>query len=181
MIQAAENYVLCTIEKKFQDKDGGLFIDTTWHPEEYATLEGSVITAPKRAGSDGYRTITGSVVKGDKVFFSYSVVYAYTVQPNDDTPTYLNLMIVDGIEYWRVPIEEIFCKVTDKGVEMVTDNILIEPVTSTSGKIVGMPNIKLSCNKGDDIFFETTYVQQYNIFGKSHFIIPARRAIAKAS
>lgn len=184
MIQSPENYVLCEIEKKFQNEDGGIFIDTTWHPEEYATLEGTVKSIPKRVFTDGYRNLTGTVGVGDKVFFSYSIIYAYASQPNGDTPVYKNLMLYEGKEYWKVPIDEFFCKITDKGVEMITDNILIEPVEMgnlSEGKVVGMPNVDVSCKIGDLIYFEPKYVQQYNIFGANHYIIAARRAIAKAS
>jgi co-chaperonin GroES (HSP10) len=197
MIQAAQNFILAEIEKKFQDQEGNLFVDTTWHPEEYATLEGIVISAPSRTESDNYRKVVGSVKNGDRIFFSYGVIFDYKLQPDNDTPIYKNLIIHEGKEYWKVEIGEVFCKVnTDGSLEMVTDNILLEPVApekteiegleiiqnkeSNSGIVKAMPkNINLSCNVRDEVCFEPRFVQKYNIFGKEHFIIPSRRIIAK--
>ena len=96
MIQSPENYVLCEIDKKFQDDAGGIFIDHTWHPEEHATLEGVVISAPVRTISDGYRKLVGTVKNGDKIFFSYGVIFNYILQPEDDTAVYKNLVLFQG-------------------------------------------------------------------------------------
>ena len=199
MIQAPQNYILAEIEKKFQDKEGNLFIDTTWHPEEFTTLEGTVVSAPVRTESDNYRKLTGSVKNGDKIFFSYGVIFDYKLQPDEDTPVYKNLVMYKGKEYWKVEIGEVFCKVNPDGsLEMVTDNILLEPVIKNksrtglegfeiieqpeenTGIVKAMPsNINLSCNVRDVVCFEPRFVQKYNIFGKEHFIIPSRRVLAK--
>jgi co-chaperonin GroES (HSP10) len=175
MLQAAENYVLVEIEKKFQDNAGGIFIDTTWTPEEHTTLEGVVVMPPVRVKSDYYRKITGTVEKGDKIFFSYGVIFAYKTQPDDDTPVYKNLVIYEGKEYWKVDMGEIFCV---NGERMVTENLLIEPIDDETGIVKAMPDIKLSCNVRDVVCFEPRFVQKYNIFGKEHYIIPSRRVLA---
>lgn len=181
MLQASINYVLVEIEKKFQDQQGLIFIDTTWTPEEYATLEGVVVSAPVRTQSDLHRTITGSVKQGDKTFFSYSVIFDYKLQPEDDTPVYKNLIIYEGKEYWKVDMGEIFCTVDKDGkLNMVTDNILLDPIEEDLGRVEAMPdNINLSCNVRDVVCFEPRYVQKYNIFGKEHYVIPSRRVLAK--
>lgn len=186
LIQATQKYILVEIEKKFQDKDGQLHIDTTWHPEDFATLEGTVASSPVL-----------SVRPGDKIFFSYGVVFDYKLQPDEATPIYKNLIIFGGKEYWRVEQDEIFCKVLPNGLpEMVTDHVLIDPIApegievegldvferkeSFLGIVKAMPkNINLSCNVRDVVCFEPRFVQKYNIFGKEHFIIPSRRVIAK--
>jgi co-chaperonin GroES (HSP10) len=178
MIQAAENYILCEIEKKFQDTNGGLFIDTTWQPEEYSTLEGIVVSPPARIKSDRHRKITGTVNKGDKIFFSYSVIFEKLLQPDEDTPVYKNLVLFEGKEYWKVDMGEVFCTISDK-INMVTENLLIEPIDDESGTVIGMPNINLSCNVRDVVCFEPRFVQKYNILGKEHYILPSRRIIAK--
>lgn len=188
MLQSPENIVLVEIEKKFQDNVGGIVVDSTWHPEEHATLEGIVYSAPVRTASDNARTVLGTVKNGDKVFFSYSVVFKYDLQPDNDTPIYSNLIVHEGKEYWQVEMGEIFCTVRDGKPEMVTDNILIEPIGDSdmynkeareTGRVVAMPNVKISCKEGDIIGFESRFVQEYNIFGKLHYIIPSRRVIAK--
>jgi co-chaperonin GroES (HSP10) len=180
MIKSAVNYVLCEIERKFQDQDGKIFIDTTWEPAEFATLEGTVISAPYRTQSDHHRKITGSVKEGDRIFFSYSVIFDYIMQPDEDTPIYRNLVIYEGKEYWRVDMGEIFCTVEADGkLKMVTDNILLEPIDNETGIVKAMPEINLSCNVRDVVCFETKYVQRYNIFGEEHYILPSRRILAK--
>lgn len=181
MIYAAQNYVLTSIEKKFQDQQGNIFIDTTWTPEEYTTLEGIVVSAPVRTKSDSHRKITGTVKHGDNIFFSYSIIFDYASQPDKDTPVYKNLVLYQGNEYWKVDMGEIFCKVNaDGSLEMVTENILLEPKTEDTGIIKAMPNnINLSCNVRDEVCFEPRFVQKYNIFGGEHYIIPARRVLAK--
>lgn len=178
MLQAAKNYILCEIKKKFQDENGGLFIDTTWTPEEYSTLEGIVISPPVRTEGDFHRKITGEVEKGDKIFFSYSVIFEKSLQPEDDTPVYKNLVLFEGKEYWKVDMGEVFCVMGDK-VRMVTENLLIEPIDDESGTVIGMPEINLSCNVRDVVCFEPRFVQRYNILGKEHYILPSRRIIAK--
>ena len=179
MIQAPENYILCEIDKKFQDQEGNILIDPTWFPEEHATLEGNVVSAPIRTGSDGYRKIIGSVDIGDKIFFSYSVVFNYKLQPEDDTPVYSNLIIFEGKEYWKVNIDEIFFKSTNGKVKMITDNILVDPLSEHNGVIVEVPEMLLNYKKGDTVFFEAEFVQSYKFFGQPYFIIPCRRVIAK--
>lgn len=178
MIKAAQNYILCEIEKKFQDQNGGLFIDTTWQPEEYSTLEGIVVSAPVRIVSDRHRKVTGEVKEGDKIFFSYSVIFEKLLQPDEDTPVYKNLVLYEGKEYWKVDMGEVFCVISDE-IKMVTENVLIEPIDDESGTVIGMPNINLSCNVRDVVCFEPKYVQRYNILGKEHYILPSRRIIAK--
>lgn len=178
MLQAPENYVLVEIEKKFQDDNGGIFIDTTWTPEEYTTLEGIVVMPPVRVKDDLYRKITGTVKKGDKIFFSYGIIFAYKTQPDEDTPVYKNLIIYEGKEYWKVEMGEIFC-IQGEDLRMVTENILIDPIDEETGIVKAMPNINLSCNVRDVVCFEPRFVQKYNILGKEHYIIPSRRVLAK--
>ncbi len=179
MIYAPDNYILCEIDKKFQDKEGSILIDTTWFPEEHATLEGVVVSIPVRTGSDGYRKIVGSVNIGDKIFFSYAVIFKYKLQREDDTPVYSNLIIYEGKEYWKVNIDEIFFKSVEGKVEMITDNILLEPVSEYSGKVIAIPDMPLSYKVNDVLLFEPSFAQVYKFFDKTYFIIPCRRAVAK--
>lgn len=179
MLQAAQNYILVEIEKKFQDERGSIIIDTTWEPAEHATLEGTVISVPAKTKSDN-RKITGTVKEGDKIFFSYCVIHDYVSQPEDDTPVYRNLVVFEGKEYWKVDIREAFCKITQEGIEMITDNVLIEPLSEDTGVVKAISK-NLSCNVRDIVCFQPQFVQRYNIFGSEHYIIPARRLLAKVN
>lgn len=199
MLQSTANFCIVEIERKFQDKQGNLIIDTTWTPEEYATMEGTVVSVPLRVENDSYRNIFGKVEVGDRVVFSYGIIFHYLDQPDNDTPVYKNMILFEGKEYWKVDMAEIFCTVSPKGeIRMVTDNLLLERfhVEHSSQNITGiilpkedndhlvvvkaMPeNIKLSCKVGDLISVEPKYIQKYNILGSEHFITPSRRVLAK--
>lgn len=196
ILQSPLNNCLVRIEKRYQDTMGSIKIDPTWRPEEFATLEGIVVSAP--INIDEGNSI-GTVEKGDKIIFSYGVIYNYAIQPDDDTPVFRNLILYKGEEYWKVDMAEIFCKVTS-GIEMVTDHFLIEPLGITrgtysssgfmrldkeiehKGKVKGLPkNTSLSVRVGDTVYFEPRFVQKYNILGQEHFILPSRRVLAKAN
>lgn len=198
-IQSPVNNCLVQIEKRYQDKNGQIKIDTTWRPEEFATLEGIVHSAPTRVENDQHRTVIGSLKKGDKIIFSYSIVYDYESQPDDDTPVYKNLIIYNGEEYWKVDMGEIFCKLgLDNSIEMITDHVLLEmfPVENIAFSEVGLvlpgqntdhlgivkavpENINLSVRVGDTVCFEPRFAQKYNILGREHIVIPARRVLSK--
>lgn len=193
-LQSPLNNCLVKIEKRYQDTMGTIKIDPTWRPQDFATLEGTVVSAPIDIDFD---KAIGTVEKGDKVIFSYGVVYDYVTQPDDDTPVFRNLILYKGEEFWKVDMAEIFCKVTN-GIEMITDHVLIEPlsvvrgtyndsgfirldkVTEHKGKVKGLPkHTHLSVRVGDTVCFEPRFVQKYNILGQEHFIIPTRRVLAK--
>ncbi len=200
ILRCTENYLLVEIEKKFTDKQGGLFIDPTWTPEEYTTLNGRVYSTPLRVAPDDDRPIVGSVSDGDDIWFSYSVIFDYDLQPEFENPVYKNLVIHEGRELWMVHLGEVFCSVNESGeIDMVTDNILLTPADSSApiemgglvllGKPVDDHNkamvkakpskLRLSCNMGDIVCIEPKYIQKYNILGAEHYIVRSRRVLAK--
>lgn len=198
IITSPENIVLVEIEKRFQDKTGNIVIDPTWHPEDHATMEGIVYSAPHRLLSDNHRTIVGTVKRGDKIVFSYSVIFAKALQNDNENPVYKNLIIHQGKELWKAHAGEIFCKIVDGEIIMLTDNVLTEPMVIEESKqtsrlildkpkqrediarIIGLPeNKELSYTMRDLVSFESKYVQKYQIQGRQMFLIPSRRILAK--
>lgn len=186
IVQSPINKCLVSIEKKYQYKDGVISIDTSWRPEEFATLEGVVVSAPAKIEHDENRDVVGSVKQGDKVIFSYGVVYNYEDQPDNDTPIYRNLLMVDDKEYWKVDLGDMFCKVDGEKITMVTNHLLLSmfhvenKAVEHLGIVKGLPeNINLSVRVGDTVCFEPRFVQKYNILGQEHFILPSRRVLAK--
>lgn len=193
------NIILVTIEKKYQDTERGLLIDTTYHPEEYATLKGIVHSVPDKVGNEYWRRKTNMIIRpGDEIWFSYSIIYNYTRLENGETPTYKNLIVYEGVEYWKVDYAEVFCVVRDGKIIMPYEYVLLEPLKdnrdlrSSSGLVLGtnetfndralvkaLPDIEMDCKVGDMIPVEERYVQQYQMLGGLHFIIPSRRLIAK--
>jgi len=198
-IQSTVNNCLVIIEKRYQDQNGLIKIDPTWRPEEFATLEGVIHSAPVRVENDRHREVVGTVKKGDKVIFSYGVIYDFAEQPDGDTPVYKNLVVVDSKEYWKLDIGEIFCKITEAGeIIMITDHVLLDlfhgeyigksesglilPQQKTDhlGIVKGIPeDKKLSVRVGDTVCFEPKFAQRYNILGQEHIIVPSRRVLAK--
>jgi len=199
MVKCPINRLLVKIDKKYQDKEGNLFIDTTWNPEEFATLKGVVAGIPDRVDAAYYKGAIDAVAKiGDEVWFSYGVVYDYKIQVDGDTPVYKNLVQYNGEEYWLVNYEEVFCVVSDGKMMMPTQFVLLEPIVderpaiSASGlhfvkdsdvyldraRVVAVPKMDISCKAGDIVPIEQEFLQKYNMFGKQHYIIPTRRLIA---
>lgn len=125
MIRYALNYCLVKINKRFQDQQGNIKIDPSWHPEEHATMEGIVYSAPLAVEKNLARRVVAKVNDGDTVFFSYSVVFGYTMQPDGQTPVYRNLVLHNGEEYWKVDVGDMFFKVKQGEIEMITEHVLM--------------------------------------------------------
>jgi hypothetical protein len=195
-----ENFLLVQIERKFQDKDGNLHIDPTWQPEEYVTLHGVVHSIPNKIIEDPDRPVMGSVKEGDHVWFSYSPIYEYETQPDDETPIYKNLVMYNGEEYWKVHIGEVFCTVDKDGkIDMITDNALLTPVkrgmaemqygglmlnlpatVENKGKVKAVPSKSdLGYLVGEVVCIEPKYIQKYSILGDWYYIVRTRRLLAK--
>jgi len=193
------NKILVTIEKKYQDKEKGLFIDTTYHPEEYATLKGVVHSVPARLKNEHWREETQQIIQpGDEIWFSFYVVYSFTRYENNETPSYKNLIVFEGQEYWQVDYSEVFCVKRGDEIIMPYQYVLLEPMKddrnlkSKSGliithnetfqdraKVKALPKINVDCTIGDIIPIEQQYVQKYRLFDSLHYILPVRRLIAK--
>ena len=200
MIKYALNNCLVKIKRRFQDSTGKIKIDTSWHPEEYATMEGIVYSAPLKVQQNESRRVMKMVKEGDRVFFSYSVVFGYTLQAENQSPVYKNLVVINGEEYWKVDMCDLFFNITENDeIEMVTDHVLLSmfpvehSVKNTSGLLINqkvpehlgivkaLPNNKnLSVRVGDTVCFEPRFVQKYNILGQEHMIIQTHRLLAKA-
>lgn len=180
------------IEKKFQDKMGGVVVDTTWAPEEWATVRGVVVSAPAKVVDDPYRKVTQNVRADDQIFFSYAVIFDYINQPVDDTPIYKNLVVAGGREYWQVPLQEVFARRDQFGMwSMVTEMVMVKPdfeeyrgfiltrKREEQGEVMAMPVGEYDFGRGDRVYFEEKFVQKYNLGGQMYYLIPPRRIIAK--
>lgn len=136
---APVNNVIVTLEKKLYDSitfQSGikLHIDPSWHPEEYAMLEATVVTVPKGIiNRFDYKGMKLSVKPGDRVLIRYDVVFSYRDQPERDTPIYKNLILLhDGQqykEYWLCDIQKIFAIIKDGEYNMLNGYVLLDPIT----------------------------------------------------
>lgn len=198
MIRYALNYCLVRIAKRFQDQQGNIKIDPSWHPEQYATMEGIVYSTPLSVENNLQRRVVTKVNDGDRVFFSYTVVFGYDLQPDGQTPIYRNLVIQNGEEYWKVDVGDMFFKIVDDRIEMITEHVLMGIVEHSEKNVIRSlviknkipqnrgivkaipPNKNLSVHVGDMVCFEPRFVQKYNILGQEHMIIQTHRLLAKA-
>lgn len=192
------NKLLVTIEKKYQDKSGALFLDTTFQPEEYATLKGIVYSIPDRVDKESFRNVEQLARVGDEIWFSYAIVFDYLIRREGETPVYRNLIAYEGSEYWQVDYSEVFCIVRDREILMPNQFVLLAPVKDNGSdqqasglfsvkknevyediaEVVAVPK-SVNCVKGDIIPFEPEYLQKYIMFDSPHFILPARKVVAK--
>lgn len=141
-------YLIVTIEKKLYDtvtfKSGQtLFIDPSWHPEEFAMMEATVVGVPGRTGYSkeefstwAYKGFTIDMQPGDKILMNYNTVVAYKDQPDRDTPIYKNLFLFEGREYWKCALGNIFAYIREGVTHMVhgwvMGDILEEPAPKSS-------------------------------------------------
>jgi co-chaperonin GroES (HSP10) len=200
MLKIPANKLLVTIEKKYQDNEGGFYIDPSYRPEDYATIKGIVHSIPDTVEKNHYRGDIEQLVKvGDEIYFNYGIIYSYTRYEKDETPLYKNMLVYNGEEYWKVDYGEVFCIVRDGKILMPTQHVLLAPVmdvrdyTTAGGismmqadiidkekaRIVAMPKMDASVKVGDIVPVEPRYMQEYIIFDTLHYISPVRRIIAK--
>ena len=197
MLRCPINKLLVSIDKKYQDKQGNLFIDTTFLPEEYATLKGTVMSIPERVDDEHYKGNIEQLAKvGDEVWFSYGVIFDYKILREGETPVYKNLVAFGEQEYWMVRYEEVFCIVRDGKILMPTQHVLLVPVIRDEqpatglislyksvlkedrAMIVALPTTEISCKVGDIVPLELEFTQQYIMFDKPHYIFSTKRLIA---
>lgn len=132
MIHAPVNTVFVTIAQKFYDKieyESGitLYHDTTYHPEEHAMLEGTVVSLPDGIiEREDYKGFTLDLEPGDQILMRYDVVFAFTDQPDRSTAVYKNLLFWEGQEIWQVDIQKIFAVVRKDAIRMLNGYVLCE-------------------------------------------------------
>lgn len=128
------NTVYVTLGKKFYDSidfDSGvkLFRDTTFHPEEHAMLEATVVSVPKQIMERAdYQGMSTDLQPGDRILMRYDVVYSYVDQPDRDTPIYKNVLLYEGQEYWKADIQKIFGIIREGGITMLNGYVLCDQV-----------------------------------------------------
>lgn len=143
---APMNVILATIKNKYYDYveyESGikLYKDTSYHPEESAMLEATIVTVPraiqKRADYAGLRL---DMHPGDRILMRYDVVYSYVDQPENDTPIYKNVVLFGGEEYWRVDIQKIFGVIHPDRIEMINGYVLCDFLyDSTANSTIILP------------------------------------------
>jgi hypothetical protein len=129
------DYFLVEIEGKFQEridtKSGVLlFRDTTFHPEEYATITGRIVSVPTRitpAIDTKHLVIEGDV--GDQVIFSYAVIMDWD-RHADRSAEHRNEVWIDGKTYWKVHVRWIlgFISQIDGTIKPAAGYVYMQPL-----------------------------------------------------
>lgn len=135
--------VIVTLEKKFYDSitfESGvkLHIDPSWHPEEYAMLTATVVSAPKGLIERfDYKGMSINMQPGDQLLVRYDLVFGYTNQPDRDTPVYKNLILIhDGEkyqEYWLCDLQKVFAIIRDGEYIMQNGYVLLDSILEQEG------------------------------------------------
>jgi hypothetical protein len=89
--QCPSNYILVEIGKKFNDiitTESGMqfYQDTTYRPEEFATILGKVVSVPRSVNADAWprRSLIEQVIEpGDEIAFNYLTIF--DLNHNDDS------------------------------------------------------------------------------------------------
>jgi co-chaperonin GroES (HSP10) len=187
-MQALKKF-LVQLEKAYMDevqtKSGiVLYRDTSFHPEFYAQTNGVVTRVPKFNDID--------VTEGDQIYFSYQVIED-KIQRDRDTDIHKNLLFRKGKKVWMVAPEHIYFRVRDDQMEMLNGYVLLdfieEETTSTlivpdylkKVKLIGQARVVAAKkHKRDDvIFFDKSYVETYELFGREYYILHETRILAK--
>ncbi len=120
------------------EKIGGLFIDTTYKPEDHVEIINEVIAVPERLKFNEWETEMQLKV-GDKVWVNYlSIIKGERVQ-------------VGGEVYVLVPYEKIILTKRGDDLVMLNGYVLIEPVleeTQQSGIIILLKQAKQASQRG---------------------------------
>lgn len=118
------NFCLVSVESKSDDRvrtESGveLYVDTTWHPEQYVTIRGRIDAVPMGIDTRvlGFENCSGWDGKvGDTCYFHYLTV-------DDESEIRFGMDVM-----YSCPINRVFCVVKDGDVRMLSDWEMVEPM-----------------------------------------------------
>lgn len=187
------NKFTVAIEKPFMDEvqtASGikLYRDTTFNPSQYAATHGTVTALPL------FLKTPTSVQEGDQVFFSYHVVMD-RVQRERDTDVHKNMIFYKQNKYWLVDNSLVYFSVRDDKISMQNGYVLLdiieEEVKSTliipdylkkvkhisKAKVIASGNNDVSVD--DIVFFDSRFVETYELWGNDFYILKQERILAR--
>jgi co-chaperonin GroES (HSP10) len=115
-----------------------------------------------------------------------------------ETFTYTNLITLDGVDYWKCSLENVFAKLVDGKLVPVSDRLICEPIEiPVESRVLQEKGIlkpdsavamrlydrarlvaggeSMGFEQGDVVSFEEKYAELYELFGKKYFLIRERR------
>lgn len=189
-MKTPKNKIIIQTDHKWCDTkvlEGGhvIHIATEYHPEEHASIEGTVVAVAEVVGNDLFRRHIANIVRpGDKIYFHYN-------QFLDED----NLFIHNGMEYWMLDYMSAFCVERDGELIAIGDYVLVEPPkpeARKSGLIVfaeGFDELPkqqgtlaligslpenypaLECQAGDTVWFQKDCEFENTIAGKKYWVM----------
>lgn len=115
-----------------------------------------------------------------------------------ETFTYTNLITLDGVDYWKCSLENVFAKIENGKLIPVSDRLICEPIeipvdkrileekgilkpaSAVAMRLYDRARLvaggeHLGFEEGDVVSFEDKYAELYELFGKKYFLIRERR------
>lgn len=204
------NKLIVRLSKKLYDSrtfESGqtILFDPSWHPEEYAMLEATVVSVPNgiidRHDYHGYQL---SVKPGDRILIRYDVVFAYHDQPDRDSPIYKNLIFEYNEvthqyeENWLCDILQVFAVENNGRWEMINDFLILDIIKETPIKdtfillpdslinkevkhkgIVVAGGERLGLTTGDIVYINPNTVMRYQLNLTPFYIIKSQYVLGK--
>ena len=206
--KAPIDFLIVQLDKAFQDTiitDSGLtlFKGKSDTPEWDVTILGTVVSTPNRLSSkQELKGIEVEVVPGDKVLFSYLVVFDLDFKDRDN-PVHHNLFYFEGQWYWKVDYQHVYGYIRNEKLHAVQDYVICEPVEEVTEKVglIWMPEMskkkkpegkgkvvaigkarkgepELSINEGDVVRFPQKFACKYEIEGKQYLVLTQGKILA---
>lgn len=202
------NRILVQIEKKYNDEitlstGAKLWVDTSWHPEQYVTIMGKVVAVPDVLESMDNVGIVPEVIVGDEICFNYQVI-SNNYQSGGHT-IYYNLIEENGQEYWMVDYFQVFFIKRDKDIICIGGYVMIDPIKETGEQMIGsiivpdsLKHLKyrgmgvvkyigknkttepvLDLQPGETVYYPEDFAQRYEVLGKEHVFLKQEQLLAK--
>lgn len=206
MIQTSYNRLVVQVDTQFNDEltfasGVKLYIETKFDPQEKVSLIGVIHSLPKTIKQmPGQEPMNlGGLKPGDRIMMRYDVLSTTRDQPDRDSVRYRNEFWVEGKKYWFCDIEKVFAVERDGRWVMMNDYIMVEPIEEDRGELFGSliirpehhriatfkgrGNVLASglpwVDKGDTIYFNHAFAQEYELNNRKFYIIRERHLVAK--
>lgn len=122
---------------------------------------------------------------------------------NEDQ-VYKNLLEIDGKDYWLCDLDLIFAHKPKKNLKALGSYVLLKPIDidvterikimkgieipessikmrrEDCGRVVSVPNKKITLNEGDIGFFNMRFAEKYDFEGNQYFIVKQDRILSRS-
>lgn len=207
MFQAPLNNVVVKVSSKFLQgpnrflKEDVMNPSSRVNPADFVQIVGEIVSIPRKVsnglGYEGFSLIDMKI--GDTAIFSYSIIYNYKVDENDEV-IFKNRAYYNGEEYFTADIQHIYAVIRGEQIRMqngyvmvgkmeVPRLILLSPETkklvSSAQAVVTHIGRCLTTEKpidvmpGDTVFYNPNKIITYKLNGKDFGILKQSHILGK--